>query len=586
MIPRVVALTGTARPSPTPATAVLIPITRPRPSTSAPPELPGLSAASVWITSSTTRTARPERVGSERPSAETTPAVTELAKPCGLPIATTSWPTCSAAASPSGAGSGVGSSARSTARSESGSAPTIRSVSSRPSVNEPRTRAAAPSTTCAEVSRKPSGVKTTPEPAPVVRPRRVSRRLATDGDTVAATCVTTREYASSASVSSGDGASGVTCRTIATPRRSAPPAAARSAMPDEARRLEHVAERPGEPLERGVDPSVVKSVATRTARGSGFALLACVQSTVASPQQLADLLAKLAYHVNRTASPDMFRVLGEVGLSFTQMKALYLLAELGESSVKELADRLSMSLPAMSRSVDGLVGRGFVARRECEHDRRSKLIALLPQGREVLDRLAAAREAALVEFAGELPDDERTALHKALLPIVERIHSLMTDRLRLSEDNRRWWTLGAMCFALFMIMLDNTAVNVALPSIQRSFDASLSSLEWTVNAYTLTFAVLLVTGGRLGDIFGRRRMFLFGVVVFALASATIGFAPSDGWLVASRAIQGDRRGVHDARHPLDHLQRVPAARARQGDRHLGRRVGDRARDRPAASAAG
>jgi EmrB/QacA subfamily drug resistance transporter len=114
----------------------------------------------------------------------------------------------------------------------------------------------------------------------------------------------------------------------------------------------------------------------------------------------------------------------------------------------------------------------------------------------------------------------------------------MTERLRLSEHNRRWWTLGAMCFALFMIMLDNTAVNVALPSIQKDFDASLSSLEWTVNAYTLTFAVLLVTGGRLGDIFGRRRMFLLGVVVFALASATIGFAPSDGWLVASRAIQG------------------------------------------------
>ena len=82
-----------------------------------------------------------------------------------------------------------------------------------------------------------------------------------------------------------------------------------------------------------------------------------------------------------------------------------------------------------------------------------------------------------------------------------------------------------MCFALFMVMLDNTAVNVALPSIQQDFDASLSALEWTVNAYTLTFAVLLVTGGRLGDIFGRRRMFLFGVVVFALASATIGFAP-------------------------------------------------------------
>jgi EmrB/QacA subfamily drug resistance transporter len=114
----------------------------------------------------------------------------------------------------------------------------------------------------------------------------------------------------------------------------------------------------------------------------------------------------------------------------------------------------------------------------------------------------------------------------------------MTERFRLNEDNRRWWTLAAMCFALFMIMLDNTVVNVALPSIQEDLDASLSSLEWTINAYTLTFAVLLVTGGRLGDIFGRRRMFLFGVVVFALSSATIGFAPTETALVASRAVQG------------------------------------------------
>jgi EmrB/QacA subfamily drug resistance transporter len=114
----------------------------------------------------------------------------------------------------------------------------------------------------------------------------------------------------------------------------------------------------------------------------------------------------------------------------------------------------------------------------------------------------------------------------------------MTDRIRLNEGNRRWWTLGAMCFALFMIMLDNTVVNVALPSIQDDLGASLSGLEWTVNAYTLTFAVLLVTGGRLGDIFGRRRMFLFGVVVFAVSSAAIGLSPDQGWLVGGRAVQG------------------------------------------------
>jgi EmrB/QacA subfamily drug resistance transporter len=117
----------------------------------------------------------------------------------------------------------------------------------------------------------------------------------------------------------------------------------------------------------------------------------------------------------------------------------------------------------------------------------------------------------------------------------------MTERiglLRLNEGNRRWWALGAMCFALFMIMLDNTVVNVALPSIQRGLHASTASLEWTVNAYTLTFAVLLVTGGRLGDLFGRRRVFLAGVIVFASSSAAIGFSPNDSWLVGWRAVQG------------------------------------------------
>jgi EmrB/QacA subfamily drug resistance transporter len=120
----------------------------------------------------------------------------------------------------------------------------------------------------------------------------------------------------------------------------------------------------------------------------------------------------------------------------------------------------------------------------------------------------------------------------------------MTDRIRahrhrlINDENRKWWTLGSMCFALFMIMLDNTVVNVALPSIQRDLHASLSALEWTMNAYTLTFAVLLVTGGRLGDIFGRRRMFLFGVIVFGLSSLLIGLAPDDTVLVAFRAVQG------------------------------------------------
>jgi EmrB/QacA subfamily drug resistance transporter len=108
----------------------------------------------------------------------------------------------------------------------------------------------------------------------------------------------------------------------------------------------------------------------------------------------------------------------------------------------------------------------------------------------------------------------------------------------ITDDNRKWWTLGAMCFALFMVMLDNTVVNVALPSIQRDLHAQISALEWVVNGYTLTFAVLIATGGRLGDIFGRRLMFLAGVIIFAITSATAGLAQDPAMLIGSRAIQG------------------------------------------------
>ena len=108
----------------------------------------------------------------------------------------------------------------------------------------------------------------------------------------------------------------------------------------------------------------------------------------------------------------------------------------------------------------------------------------------------------------------------------------------ITDDNRKWWTLGAMCFALFMVMLDNTVVNVALPSIQRDLHAQISALEWVINGYTLTFAVLIATGGRLGDIFGRRLMFMSGVVIFAVTSATAGIAQDPAMLIGSRAIQG------------------------------------------------
>src|SRR5438445_13759373 len=107
-----------------------------------------------------------------------------------------------------------------------------------------------------------------------------------------------------------------------------------------------------------------------------------------------------------------------------------------------------------------------------------------------------------------------------------------------AEENRKWWTLGAVAFGLFMIMLDNTIVNVALPAIEHSLHMSISSLEWIVTAYALTFAALLITGGKLGDMFGRRKMFVAGLVVFTLASLACGLAPSAGFLIGARAVQG------------------------------------------------
>jgi EmrB/QacA subfamily drug resistance transporter len=100
------------------------------------------------------------------------------------------------------------------------------------------------------------------------------------------------------------------------------------------------------------------------------------------------------------------------------------------------------------------------------------------------------------------------------------------------------WTFAITSIALFMVTLDNLVVTTALPRIREELNASLSGLEWTVNAYTLTFAVLLLTGAALGDRFGRRRLFVGGIAVFTLASAAAALAPSIEWLIAARAVQG------------------------------------------------
>jgi DNA-binding MarR family transcriptional regulator len=128
----------------------------------------------------------------------------------------------------------------------------------------------------------------------------------------------------------------------------------------------------------------------------------------------------MAALVNRSSTPALFRTLAELELSFTQVKALFTL-EGGERSVGDIGAALGLSLPATSRAVDGLAQRGFVARRESAEDRRSKLVTLTPPGREVLEACVAGRRAAMERFVSSLSESERSALHSALLPIVERI---------------------------------------------------------------------------------------------------------------------------------------------------------------------
>src|SRR5437660_3812805 len=107
-----------------------------------------------------------------------------------------------------------------------------------------------------------------------------------------------------------------------------------------------------------------------------------------------------------------------------------------------------------------------------------------------------------------------------------------------TPENRKWWTLAAVAIGLFMIMLDNTVVNVALPSIQHNLGIGISELEWVVNAYALTFGVLLLSGGKLADLLGRRRIFIAGLVIFTAASLWCGLAGGATSLIAARTVQG------------------------------------------------
>ena len=113
-----------------------------------------------------------------------------------------------------------------------------------------------------------------------------------------------------------------------------------------------------------------------------------------------------------------------------------------------------------------------------------------------------------------------------------------TGREDRDQRESKWWTLVAVCLGTFMLLLDITIVNVALPDIQRALHSGFADLQWVVDAYALTLAAFLLTAGSLADMYGRRRLYLAGLVVFTGASALCGFAASTLMLQLSRGLQG------------------------------------------------
>jgi EmrB/QacA subfamily drug resistance transporter len=110
--------------------------------------------------------------------------------------------------------------------------------------------------------------------------------------------------------------------------------------------------------------------------------------------------------------------------------------------------------------------------------------------------------------------------------------------LRLTEENRAWWTLAGACGGLFILMLDSTAMTLALPDIERDIGASAAEIQWVVNAYLLVMAALVVTAGRLGDIFGRRRIYVAGLAAFGVGSVVSATAADPTVLITGRVLQG------------------------------------------------
>jgi DNA-binding MarR family transcriptional regulator len=144
-------------------------------------------------------------------------------------------------------------------------------------------------------------------------------------------------------------------------------------------------------------------------------------STQVSPKELASELLELWHHLMRGSSQHLYSLIGELDISITQMKTLHALDDcVAEVSVKELADRLGLSLPGASRMVDGLLRRGWIERREDPDDRRMKRVGITAEGRTVIGRIETARLAGLEDYSASLSPEQRATLSSALSDLPHR----------------------------------------------------------------------------------------------------------------------------------------------------------------------
>ena len=147
-------------------------------------------------------------------------------------------------------------------------------------------------------------------------------------------------------------------------------------------------------------------------------------------------------------------------------------------------------------------------------------------------------------------------------------------------DPRRWWTLAVLCLSLLIVFVGNSSLNVAIPTLSRDLHATESQLQWVVAVYSLVFAGLLFTTGALGDRFGRKGALQLGLVLFLVGRLARHAVDAMWQLIACRAVMGVGAALDHAVDAVDPRQRLPAARAHQGHRHLGQRHRRGRRHRP------